>query len=88
MASTLQVRVNDVEWHEVDSLAGLGVGERKFITQTDNAAKTSVIFGNGVLGARLPTGPQNVTATYRNGIGSPGNVRRGRFPCSTPGRWG
>ncbi|MGA7180800.1 MAG: putative baseplate assembly protein [Thiobacillaceae bacterium] len=73
--STLQVRVNDVEWHEVDSLASLGAGERKFITRTDDTAKTSVIFGNGAHGARLPTGPENVKAMYRNGIGSPGNVK-------------
>ena len=32
-------------------------------------------FGDGVHGARLPTGVENVTAIYRNGIGTPGNVR-------------
>lgn len=79
VASTLQVRVNDVEWHEVDSLASLGGNERKFITRTDDSAKTSVIFGNGAHGARLPTGPENVKATYRNGIGKPGNVQAGQI---------
>lgn len=75
VASTLEVRVNDVEWHEVDSLAGLAANERKFITRTDDEAKTTVVFGNGVHGARLPTGPENVKAVYRNGIGKPGNVK-------------
>jgi predicted phage baseplate assembly protein len=79
VASTLQVRVNDVQWHEVDSLAGLDASARNFITRTDDDAKTSVIFGNGVHGARLPTGLENVKATYRNGIGKPGNVKAGQI---------
>ncbi|MEO7911574.1 MAG: putative baseplate assembly protein [Roseiflexaceae bacterium] len=73
--STLHVRVNDVEWHEIDSLAGLGATDRKFTTRTDNDDKTTVIFGNGKQGARLPTGPENIKAVYRNGIGKPGNVK-------------
>ncbi|MBI3431953.1 MAG: putative baseplate assembly protein [Hydrogenophilales bacterium] len=79
VASTLEVRVNDVAWHEVDSLAGLAANARTFITSTDDAAKTTVVFGNGEHGARLPTGPENVKATYRNGIGKPGNVRAGQI---------
>jgi hypothetical protein len=73
--STLQVRVNDVLWHETDSLAGLPPTDRKYITRTDDNDKTTVIFGNGQHGSRLPTGPENVTALYRNGIGKPGNVK-------------
>lgn len=73
--STLQVSVNDVKWHEADTLAGLGSKDRKFITKTDDAGKTTVIFGNGEHGARLPTGIANVKAKYRNGIGKPGNVK-------------
>jgi predicted phage baseplate assembly protein len=73
--STLEVFVNDVQWHESDALAGLGPKDRKFITKTDDAGKTSVIFGNGEQGARLPTGMANVTSIYRNGIGKPGNVK-------------
>jgi predicted phage baseplate assembly protein len=73
--STLEVFVNNVQWHEVDTLAGLGPKDRKFITKTDDDSKTSVIFGNGQQGARLPTGMANVTSIYRNGIGKPGNVK-------------
>ena len=73
--STLHVYVNDVEWHEADTLAGLARTDHKFITRTDDADKTSVIFGNGKQGARLPTGAANVRAVYRNGIGNPGNVQ-------------
>ena len=74
-ASTLQVRVNDILWHEVDSLASLSHSDRNFITRTDESGKTTVIFGNGKNGARLPTGTENVKAFYRNGIGKVGNVK-------------
>ena len=73
--STLEVFVNNVQWHEADALAGLGLKDRKFITKTDDADKTTVIFGNGKQGARLPTAMANVTSVYRNGIGKPGNVK-------------
>ncbi|HSE15784.1 MAG TPA: putative baseplate assembly protein [Pyrinomonadaceae bacterium] len=73
--STLQVRVNDVLWHEAESLAELGPHDYRYIKQTDDADKTTVIFGTGEHGARLPTGPDNVTSVYRNGIGKVGNVK-------------
>jgi predicted phage baseplate assembly protein len=73
--STLQVRVNDILWHEADSLATLTPTDRNFITQTDDQNKTTVIFGNGHQGARPPSGVENIKATYRVGIGLPGNVK-------------
>ena len=73
--NTLVVRVNDVEWKEAESLVELSPQDRNFVTKTDDEAKTTVIFGNGEQGARLPTGIENVKAVYRNGIGKPGNVK-------------
>lgn len=78
-ASTLVLRVNEVQWHETDSLAGLAADDRKFITKTDDESKTTVVFGTGRLGARPPTGRENITAVYRNGIGRPGNVKAGQI---------
>jgi hypothetical protein len=75
VASTLQVFVNNVEWHEADALFDLGPRDRKFITKTDNSDKTTIIFGNGKQGSRLPTGVINVTSAYRRGIGKSGNVK-------------
>lgn len=72
--STLVVRVNDIKWKEVESLAELTPQDRNFTIQNDDEAKTTVIFGNGENGARLPTGVENVRAVYRNGIGKSGNV--------------
>lgn len=73
--STLKVFVNDVQWKEADAVAGLSPTDRKFITKTDDDSKTTVVFGNGHEGARLPTGIENIKAEYRNGIGKSGNVK-------------
>ncbi|MDD3329125.1 MAG: putative baseplate assembly protein [Zoogloea sp.] len=72
--STLQVRVQGLLWAEVPSLYGRGPDERVYVTRQADDGKTSVIFGDGVNGARLPTGSANVSASYRKGIGSAGRV--------------
>jgi Baseplate J-like protein len=77
--STLSVYVNNVEWQETDTLAALGPKDRDYITQTADDDTTTVNFGNGKQGARLPTGAGNVMAIYRNGIGQPGNVKPGQI---------
>jgi predicted phage baseplate assembly protein len=77
--STLKVYVNDVQWQETDALAGLAPTDRNFITKNDDESKTTVVFGNGREGARLPTGVENIKAEYRNGIGKPGNVKAGQI---------
>lgn len=76
-SSTLQVRVNDILWSEADSLEGLAPSEPKYVSATDDEGKTTVTFGNGQQGRRLPTGPENVKAMYRTGIGKAGNVKAG-----------
>ncbi|MBH5369768.1 putative baseplate assembly protein [Bradyrhizobium glycinis] len=75
--STLEVQVNGVPWTKVDSFVDAGPFDRCYITQTDEADKTTIIFGDGVNGMRLPTGQENVTASYRVGLGSDGNVSTG-----------
>jgi len=78
-ASTLQAWINNIQWHKVDSLADAGPTDRNFTTETDDAGKTTVIFGNGQHGTRLPTGVENVKAVYRTGIGKPGNLQAGQI---------
>ncbi|TFH47080.1 MAG: putative baseplate assembly protein [ANME-2 cluster archaeon] len=75
--NTLEVRVNNVLWEEVPSLYGLDVHSQKYIVRIDNNAKATVIFGDGKMGARLPSGTENVTTTYRSGIGPGGEVDAG-----------
>ncbi|QBR01439.1 putative baseplate assembly protein [Paraburkholderia pallida] len=79
-ASTLTVRVNGAAWSEVPWLVEQGPSARVFTTFIDASGNTVVEFGDGVDGgARLPSGTNNVTATYRQGIGSEGNVAAGRI---------
>jgi predicted phage baseplate assembly protein len=78
-ASTLEVRVDGVLWSEVDSLAGLGPAERVYTTAVDASGGVSVTFGDGVHGARLTTGTQNVRAAYRVGVGKAANVPAGKI---------
>ena len=73
--TTLEVRVNDILWREVPDFFGYGPNDRIYITRLDDDGKTTVIFGNGETGARLPTGQENVKAKYRKGIGAPGIVK-------------
>jgi predicted phage baseplate assembly protein len=77
--STLTVRVNEIEWLEADDLVELAPTDRQYITQVDDSDQTTVFFGDGTHGARLPTGSSNVKATYRYGIGSAGNVQAGQI---------
>ncbi|MCI0546924.1 MAG: putative baseplate assembly protein, partial [Candidatus Rokubacteria bacterium] len=77
--TTLEVRVNDLLWEEVPSFHGRGSGERVYTTRQDDRGSTVVVFGDGVTGARLPTGQENVRASYRRGIGAPGLLRAGQL---------
>jgi hypothetical protein len=78
-ASTLRVWVDDVEWHEVPFLSGQGPTDQVFITRGDGDGKTWIQFGDGVTGARLPTGARNVRAEYRRGLGAAGNLEAGQI---------
>lgn len=72
--SELTVRVDGVAWERADSLYGLDGGRRAFVVRISDDARATVVFGDGRGGARLPTGRENVTATYRSGSGSVGEV--------------
>jgi hypothetical protein len=72
--TTLETRVNDLLWTEVPDLFGRGPEERIYITRIDDEGKTTVIFGDGKTGARLPAGLENVKAKYRKGVGLGGLV--------------
>jgi hypothetical protein len=72
--STLQVQVNGVAWTEVPTLYDEDPSDQVFSTLNQSDGTTDVLFGDGVEGALLPTGQNNVVADYRIGVGSSGNV--------------
>ena len=75
--STLQVRVNDVLWHETPTLYGRGPHDQVYVLRAQSGGATTVEFGDGVTGARLPSGQGNVRAVYRKGLGAAGSVKAG-----------
>jgi predicted phage baseplate assembly protein len=76
-ASSLKVRVNNVEWSGVPSLYGESPAASVYTTLNQADGMSDVVFGDGVEGALLPTGQSNVQATYRIGSGAAGNVGSG-----------
>ena len=76
VADSLQIQLAGVLWKETQDFFGHSSTERIFVTSQDAQGMT-VQFGDGVTGSRLPTGRGNVVATYRQGIGTVGNVSAG-----------
>jgi hypothetical protein len=77
--TTLEVRVDDVAWRQVRTLYGQGPHDQVYVVRMAADGTVSVEFGDGVTGARLPTGVANVKAVYRAGIGTAGMVAADRI---------
>lgn len=78
-ASTLEVFVDGVMWEEVRDFGDAAPGARAYVLTTLSNGKSRVTFGNGMMGATLPTGENNVTARYRKGAGASGRLRAGQL---------
>src|SRR5262249_54667084 len=72
--SELTVRVADVAWAERQTLFGAPPTERAYTLDVDEQGRNFIVFGDGARSARLPSGVNNVRATYRKGLGLDGNV--------------
>jgi hypothetical protein len=70
--STLQIHVDGVLWREVRTFFGYGPEDTVYTARHDDEQDTIVTFGDGVRGARLPSGVKNVVASYRFGAGAAG----------------
>lgn len=74
VASSLTLVVNGVRWREASTLYGALPRDEVYVTRIADDATTTVLFGDGVTGARPPSGRQNIVATYRQGTGVAGRV--------------
>ncbi|MBL9007073.1 MAG: putative baseplate assembly protein [Myxococcales bacterium] len=83
LASALSIRVNDVEWQERPTLHSAAANELCYTLRTDHAGRTTILFGDGVHGARLPSGQDNIVASYRVGGGPSGEVKAGSLQMLT-----
>ncbi len=68
----LALRVGGLLWQRVDSFFDAGPLDEVYIVRPNASGGSVVQFGDGVHGARLPSGRSNVTAVYRKGSGSRG----------------
>lgn len=75
----LTVRVDDVEWRPVADLGDAGPTDRVYTLRLDEDGTPWIGFGDGINGARLPTGVDNVVAVHRVGLGMAGAVAAGRI---------
>jgi len=76
LVSSLEVRVQGQLWHPVEHLEGRGPNDRVYRLDVDQDGVGRVVFGSGQQGARLPTGKDNVRATYSTGM-TTGSVPEG-----------
>jgi len=79
VTSTLQIWVNNLQWHEVGNFLASGPSDRVFVTVMNEDGTVTVQFGDGIAGARTPTGSMNIRAVYRVGIGLAGMVQTGQL---------
>lgn len=84
VASSVEIRVNALLWQRAPSLAAAGPTDQVYVLTTDLAGRVRVTFGDAVHGSRLPTGIDNVTASYRYGAGAEGNVPAGLLSVPPP----
>ena len=74
-AAEITLRVGDIAWAERPTLYAAAATDRAYTLEIDAAEKLWARFGDGVMGARLPSGQNNVRASDRKGLGAAGNVR-------------
>jgi predicted phage baseplate assembly protein len=75
--STLAIHVDGLAWEERPGLYESSPADRHFMLRLDEDGTTRVVFGDGLRGARLPSGSLNVVATWRVGTGPVGEVPDG-----------
>lgn len=80
---TMQLRVDGATWTEVESLEESSGTDRVFTVRHDEDGAVRLVLGDGVHGARLPSGQENIEATYRIGIGEDGAADAGRISLLT-----
>jgi hypothetical protein len=77
--AALEIRVNGELWKETPSFFGRRADERLYTARANGNAETTVTFGDGTTGARLPSGAMNVTGLYRTGLGLAGLMKAGQL---------
>lgn len=80
----IDVRVNGLLWSRVESFYDSGPLDPHYIVRQGDDGKSYVQFGDGVSGARLPSGKGNVRAACRSGSGSRGPLKAAASVSAKP----
>jgi hypothetical protein len=70
VSSTLTVWVDGIQWEEVASFYGHEENDEVYIVRQNDDQESLITFGDGIRGRRLPSGVDNVVASYRYGAGA------------------
>lgn len=70
----IEVKINGKAWKKVDSFFDSSSTDQAYIVRITEEGVMIITFGDGKHGARLPTGTNNVVASYRTGAGAKGRV--------------
>jgi len=62
----IELQIDSKVWHRVDSLENSGPEDRHFVAITDENGTTTLRFGDGEHGVRLPTGADRAVAAYQS----------------------
>jgi len=76
-APELEVRVDGRLWTRVPTLFGQATDAEVYVVRADGAGGHVVQFGDGLSGARLTSGRNNVTAAWRVGTSARGDLAEG-----------
>ncbi len=71
--NSIQIIIQALEWFGQDTFAFSGATDKHFVAGMNELGLMAVEFGDGVLG-EIPTGAQDVIASYRTTSGSVGNM--------------
>ncbi|UCG83395.1 MAG: hypothetical protein JSW38_00805, partial [Dehalococcoidia bacterium] len=69
----LEIYVDGTLWQRVERLADFGPNDKVYVVVEDSAGQSSIRFGDGEHGARLPTRSSKVVAKYRLGNDADGD---------------
>ncbi len=78
----IEVYVDSRRWNIVGTLRTSSPTDDHYTVRITEAGTLTIGFGDGTHGRRLPTGSNNVRATYRKGSGEAGNLEAGSLEKS------
>lgn len=79
----VSIYVDHLLWTQVDTLFNAGPNDQVYVVREDKDGKSYVQFGDGITGARLPSGRNNVVACFRSGSGASGPLKKDATPAAT-----